>query len=183
MQRSAIVSVYAQEVYTDRVHPGVEAIVKTEGGSEGRAVCTSGISIGTHEVPFNFDASQRFRGKGVQMAVNNVNSIIAPALLGQDASNQLEIDNIMLGLAPDAKDKLGGNAIAAVSAATLKAGAAALGIPLYRHIGGIGAICLPVPGVMIAGGSNRYGGAINNAGGKPSYSIMLCTPYSILCGW
>ena len=173
MSRNTIVSVYAQEVYTDRVHPGVEAIVKTEDGSEGRAVCTSGVSVGTHEAPFCLDGGPRFGGMGVQSAVNNVNSIISPALVGQDASNQFLIDNTILGLAHDAKAKLGGNAIAAVSAAALKAGAESLDIPLYRHIGGIGAVCLPVPGVMIAGGGNRYGGAINNAGGKPSYSIML----------
>jgi enolase len=166
-------SVYAQEVYTDRVHPGVEAIVKTENGSEGRAVCTSGVSIGTHEVPFNFDAGSRFRGKGVMTAVDNANKIIAPALIGKDAANQLVIDNTMLNLVPGAKVKLGGNAIAAISAAVLKAGAAALDIPLYQHIGGAGAMYMPVPGVMIAGGSYRYGGCITSAGGKPSYSIML----------
>jgi enolase len=74
---------------------------------------------------------------------------------------------------PEAKKKLGGNAIAAVSAAVLKAGAAALDIPLYQHIGGIGALYMPVPGVMVAGGSNRYGGGITSGGGKPTYSVML----------
>lgn len=172
MSRTTIVSVYAQEVYTDRHHPGVEAIVKIENGSVGRAVCTSGVSIGTHEVPFNFDA-KRFRGKGVQIAVDNVNKIIAPVLVGMDASRQSAIDNAMLGIVPDAKRKLGGNAIAAVSAAALKAGAAALDIPLYQHIGGSGAMYMPTPGVLTCHGSNRYGGGISSGGGKPTYSIML----------
>ena len=172
MSRTTIVSVYGQEVYTDRGHPGIEAIVKTENGSVGRAVCTSGVSIGTHEVAFNFDA-ERFRGKGVQGAVNNLDKIIAPALIGKDASDQHKIDNIMLNLMPDAKLKLGGNAIAAASAAVLKAGAAALDIPLYQHIGGSGAMYMPTAGVLIAVGSNRYGKPINNAGGKPTYSILL----------
>ncbi len=172
MSRTTIVSVTAQEVYTDRHHPGIEAVVKTENGAVGRAMCTSGVSVGTHEVQFNFDA-KRFRGKGVQAAVHNVNTVIGPALLGMDAANQLAVDAAMLALMPDAKAKLGGNAFASVSAAVLKAGAEALDIPLYRHIGGAGAMVMPVPGVLIATGSTRYGGAIGSAGGKPTYAIML----------
>lgn len=173
MARTTIVSVFAQEVYTDRGHPGVEAIIKTENGSVGRAVCTSGVSIGTHEVSFNFDDSKRFRGKGVRSAVENVVKIIGPAIIGMDAADQLAIDSKMLGIMPDAKLKLGGNAVAAVSAAALKAGAAALDIPLYQHLGGTAAMTMPVPGILVAGGSMRYGGGITNGGGKPSYSIML----------
>ncbi len=173
MSRTTIVSVFAQEVYTDRGHPGVEAIIKTENGSTGRAVCTSGVSIGTHEVDFNFDDSKRFRGKGVRGAVENVIKIIGPAIIGMDASDQLAIDSKMLSLMPDAKIKLGGNAVAAVSAAVLKAGAAALDIPLYQHLGGTSAMTMPVPGILVAGGSMRYGGGITSGGGKPSYSIML----------
>jgi enolase len=173
MSRSTIVQVYAQEIYTDRIHPGVEAIIKTENGSIGRALCTSGISIGTHEVHFSFDPGTRFRGKGVQGAVKNVNTVIADKIKGMDASNQLAIDNALLSIMPNAKENLGGNAIAAVSAAVLKAGAASLDIPLYQHIGGSGAMYMPVPGVMIANGSNRYGGGITPGGGKPTYSIML----------
>jgi enolase len=173
MSRTTITSVRAQEVYTDRGHPGVEAIVRTECGAQGRAVCTSGISIGSHEVAFSFDDSARFFGKGVRGAVENVNKIIGPAIMGMNAAGQLDIDTRLLAIVPDAKHKLGGNAIAAVSAAVLKAGAAALDIPLYQHIGGSGAMTLPVPGILVAGGSQRYGGGITNGGGKPSYSIML----------
>ncbi len=173
MARTTITKVYAQEVYTDRIHPGVEAVVITENGSEGRAMCTSGVSIGTHEIEFQFDDSPRFRGKGVQRAVKNVNEIIGPAIIGMDASRQIEVDQAMLSIMPDAKIKLGGNAVAAVSAAVLKAGAKALDIPLYQHIGGSGAMYLPTPGVLAIGGSERYGGGITPGGGKPSYSIML----------
>ncbi len=172
MSRTTITSVYARQVYTERSHPGVEAVVKTENGSVGCAVCTSGISIGTHEVAFAFDKSTKWRGKGVQGAVDNVNTVIAPAIIGMDASNQAAVDQAMLNLMPDAKVKLGGNAVAAVSAAVLKAGAAALDIPLYRHIGGAGAMYMPVPGVMVAVGSSRYGGSVTPAGDKPTYSIM-----------
>jgi enolase len=108
MARTTITKVYAQEVYTDRIHPGVEAVVRTENGSEGRAVCTSGVSIGTHEIAFRFDPGPRFRGKGVQGAVDNVNQVIGPAILGMDASNQLAVDQAMLSIMPDAKLKLGG---------------------------------------------------------------------------
>jgi len=173
MSRTTIVSVYAQEVYTDRIHPGVEAVVITENGATGRALCTSGVSIGTHEIAFNFDGGRRFRGKGVRGAVENVNKVIAPAVIGMDAGNQIAVDNAMLNIMPDVKVKLGGNAVAAVSAAVLKAGAAALDIPLYQHIGGCGAMYMPVPGISVASGSLRYGGGISPAGGKPTYAIML----------
>ena len=172
MSGTAIVSVKARQVYTNRGNPGVEAIVKTENGAEGRAMCTSGISIGTHEIDFSFDSGPKFRGKGVMRAVNNVNELIGPALIGMDAANQMAVDHAMLSLMPDAKLHLGGNATAAVSAAVLKAGANALGIPLYRHIGGANAMYLPVPGVAMAAGHERYGGGITTPGGKPTMSCM-----------
>lgn len=158
MANSAIKEIKARQVFTKRGHPGVEAIVTTEGGAQGRAVCTAGISVGTHEVKFNYDGGKKWGGKGVQKAVENVESIIAPALLGLDSANQFLIDHTMLDLCPDAKIKLGGNAIAAVSAACLKAGANSLGIPLYKHIGGTNAMYLPVPGVQAYNGHDRYGG-------------------------
>ena len=172
MSATTIVSITARQVYTNRGKPGVEAIVKTENGAVGRGMCTSGISVGTHEVDFTFDGGKMFGGRGVQNAVDNVEKIIAPALIGMDAANQAAIDRAMLSICPDAKQKIGGNAIAAVSAATLKAGARALGIPLYRHIGGAGAMYLPVPGVAMAAGHMRYGGGITTPGGKPTMSIM-----------
>ena len=167
-----IKSVRARQVYTNRGNPGVEALVTTENGATGRAMCTSGVSMGSHEVEFTFDGGPRFRGKGVMKAVNNVNEVIAPVLTGMDAARQAEIDNALLSIMPDAKIKLGGNAVAAVSAAVLKAGANALGIPLYRHIGGANAMYLPVPGVAMAAGHDRYGGGITTPGGKPTMSVM-----------
>lgn len=172
MSGTTIVSVKARQVYTNRGNPGVEAVVTTENGAVGRAMCTYGVSIGTHEVDFTFDGGEKFRGKGVMRAVNNVNDVIAPVLVGMDAANQSAVDNAMLAIMPDAKLHLGGNATAAVSAATLKAGAAALGIPLYRHIGGAGAMYLPVPGVAMVAGHDRYGGGITTPGGKPTMSCM-----------
>ena len=172
MAGTTIKAVRARQVYALRGFPGVEAIVTTENGAEGRAICTSGISIGTHEIQFSFDGGNKFRGKGVQGAADNVNKVIAPALIGVDAADQLAVDNAMLSIMPDAKIKLGGNATAAVSAAALKAGAAALGIPLYQHIGGANAMFLPVPGVGMTAGHERYGGGITTPGTKPSMSVM-----------
>ena len=166
-----IVSVVAREVYSMRGHPGVEATVVTANGAEGIAVCTAGVSVGTKEIPFAYDGGARWRGKGVMRAVNGVNEIIAPMLKGMDASKQIEIDNAMLSYQGNGKAVFGGNATAAVSAATLKAGAKALGIPLYEHIGGARAYTLPVAGIIALGGSDRYA-PNTRSGGKPSYSFM-----------
>ena len=172
MSGTIIRSVRARQVYTNRGMPGVEAVVTTENGATGVAMCTSGVSVGSHEVAFTYDGGEKFRGKGVLGAVRNVNEVIAPALAGLDAANQSEVDRAMLGIVPDAKIRLGGNAVAAVSAAVLKAGAEALGIPLYRHIGGASAMYLPVPGVGMVAGDRRYGGGITTPGGKPTMSVM-----------
>ena len=116
MAGTEIRSITARQVYTNRGNPGVEAVVTTENGATGRAMCTSGISIGTHEIHFDFDGGERFRGKGVLGAVRNVNEIIAPALKGLDAANQRLIDRTMLDIVPDAKAKLGGRGGAGHSA-------------------------------------------------------------------
>lgn len=184
MKKRNIQSVWAHQIYTKRGHPGVEVIVRTEGGQIGRAECTAGLSVGSHEVQFTYDGGTAFRGKGVQNACDKVNEIIAPKLIGLDASDQKLIDQTMLDIMPNAKVKLGGNGIAATSAAVMKAGAAALDIPLYQHIGGIGAAVLPVPGVNVVTGELRYGGdqsyrsgntvyiGSQHGSGKPSYTVM-----------
>lgn len=172
MWGTAITSVKARQVYTNRGKPGVEVVVTTENGAAGRAMCTSGISIGTHEVDFTFDGGIKFGGKGVTQVAKRVEDMIAPAIIGMDSANQAEVDAAILAICPDAKIKLGGNAIAATSAAVLKAGAEALGIPLYRHIGGANAMYLPVPGVAMVAGDDRYGGGITTPGGKPTMSVM-----------
>jgi len=169
---SKIKSVHARQIFSDRGHPGIEAAVTTEEGKTGTAIATAGVSIGKYEVQFVYDGGERWAGMGVQKAIDNVNTVIAPAIKGMDATRQREIDETMLKLdgTPN-KTKLGGNATASVSAAALKAGAASLEIPLYQHIGGVNACILPVVGVVCVVGSEKYGGG-KRSGGKPSYAFM-----------
>ncbi len=168
MARTTIKSVTARQIMSMRGHPSVEATVVTENGSVGVAECTAGLSIGTHEIPFAYDGGEKWRGKGVMRAVRAVKELIAPAIMGMDASRQIEVDAVMLKIG---KDLLGGNATGAVSAAVLKAGAVALDVPLYQHIGGVNAFTLPVPGVGCLNNTRRYGWAIRS-GDKPSQSFM-----------
>ncbi len=171
-KKSRIEAIRARQVFTWRGHPGIETTVTTVNGATGVAAVTAGLSVGDYEVQFAYDGGNRWAGRGVQRAVDNVNNVIAPALIGQDASHQIEIDRIMLELdgTPD-RSRLGGNAIASVSAAVLKAAANSLEIPLYAHIGGVNACVLPVPGAGLMNGARRYGGG-ERAGDKPSYSMM-----------
>lgn len=187
MSKHEIVSVKAMQVFTWRFHPGVEVVVNTKGGAEGRAVCTAGISIGSHEVKFAYDGGAKWGGMGVEGAVRAVEEIIAPAIIGMNASDQYAVDSAILAICDNAKEILGGNAIAAVSAAVLKAGAASLGIPLYYHVGGTNAMYLPVPGVPAAAGHERYGGGVTTPDPKPTYSFMCHGFQSFAeasyCGW
>ena len=167
MKGTTIVKVFGRQVYSDRGHPGIMAYVETENGASGSAVCTAGVSVGTHEIPFAYDGGSKFLGLGTTVAAKAIDELIAPAIIGLDAANQQSVDQAMLDIG---KDVLGGNATAAVSAATLKAGAAALGIPLYRHIGGSRAVTLPVAGVGYFSGKRRYNeGPVTN---KPSHSFL-----------
>jgi len=169
---SKIKSIIAREVYSMRGHPGIETVVRTEDGALGRAQVTAGLSVGKHEVKFVYDGGKRFGGRGMLKAVENVNKVIAPALKGMDVTEQRAIDETMIKLdgTPD-KSRLGGNAIASVSAAVLKAAANSLGLPLYKYIGGVNACILPVPCGGGFSGSRRYGGG-ERAGGKPSHSFV-----------
>jgi enolase len=169
---SIIESITAREIFSGRGHPSIEATVITENGSIGVAEATAGLSVGEHEVQFAYDGGEKWGGRGVLKAVGFVNDIIGPALKGLDAADQSSIDRIMLVLngTPN-KARLGGNTTASVSAAALKAGAASLGIPLYRHIGGIGVCTLPTPGVGILNTIVGYGGKAIR-GDKPSYAFM-----------
>ncbi|MGL5514632.1 MAG: enolase C-terminal domain-like protein [Sporomusa sp.] len=168
MSRTTITSITAREAYSDRGLPAITVTVKTENGAVGQALCSGGISVGTHEIEFAYDGGAKWGGKGVKRAVYNVNNLIAPKLIGMDTRNQSNCDSVMLAIG---KGILGGNATAAVSTAILNAGAAALDIPLYEHIGGIRGFTLPVPGCLTASGSTRYGGSVH-AGYKPSYSFV-----------
>lgn len=170
---TTITAVTARQIFSDRGHPGVECTVTTENGAKGVAIVTAGVSVGEFEVQFAYDGGKKWGGRGVQKAVRHVVDIIGPAVIGMDASDQLAVDDVIIKTdGTPTKTKLGGNATAAVSAATLFAGAASLGIPLYQHIGGVHACRLPTPGVITLVGSNRYGGG-QRSGGKPSYS-MIC---------
>ena len=174
---SLIASVKARQIHSDRGHPGVEVRVTTRNGATGVAVATAGVSVGVHEVQFAYDGGTRWGGKGVLKAVEKVDTLIAPAIMGLDASNQTLVDDAIIALDPSPmKTNIGGNATAATSAAVLRAGAASLGIPLYQHIGGVNAVRLPVAGTIAMVGSDRYGGGGSESGGKPSYSF-LCYGY------
>jgi enolase len=172
MKNSLIESVTAREIFSGRGHPSVEATVITANGAIGIAEATAGLSVGEHEVQFAYDGGERWGGLGVQKAVRFVNGLIAPALKGVDATDQRKVDMVMLELdGTTNKAKLGGNTTASVSAATLKAGAASLGIPLYQHIGGTAACLIPTPGVGILNTIAGYGGKTIH-GDKPSYAFM-----------
>ncbi|MEW6105191.1 MAG: phosphopyruvate hydratase [Bacillota bacterium] len=154
---TTIVDVYAREILDSRGNPTVEAEVTLADGTVGRAAVPSGASTGTHEALELRDSDEkRYLGKGVQRAVENVNETIGPELEGMDATEQMEIDNIMLELdgTPN-KEKLGANAILAVSLACAKAAAESLGLPLYRYIGGTAAHVLPVPLMNILNGGKH----------------------------
>ena len=144
----------AREVLDSRGNPTVEAEVQLEGGAVGRAAVPSGASTGTHEALELRDGDEkRYLGRGVLQAVGNVNQIVAPALLGQDASQQQVVDSLLLELDGTAnKAKLGANAILAVSLAVARAAADHFQVPLYRYVGGIGARTLPVPLMNILNG-------------------------------
>lgn len=167
MSGTTIVGVDARQVFSDRGYIGVEAKITTQSGVQQRAFCTGGMSMGSHEVVFNYDGGTKWGGKGVQCAVDAIKEKIAPLIMGMDAADQQAVDAKMLEVG---KAVLGGNAVGAVSAAVLKAGAAALGIPLYRHIGGARAVTLPVPGVGFMNGKARYGGGAETD--KPTYTFV-----------
>jgi enolase len=165
-----IKSVFARSVFA-RTAQGVETTVVTDDGALGVAVAVAGVSVGKHEVQFTYDGGERWGGKGMLKAIGNIENVIGPAIKGMDVTKQRAVDEVILKLdgTPN-KARLGGNAMASVSAAVLKAAAANLGIPLYQHIGGVNACILPVPGSGAFGGSNRYGGG-KRSGGKPSVTF------------
>ena len=149
-----IVDVYAREILDSRGNPTVEAEVTLADGSVGRAAVPSGASTGSYEALELRDGDKyRYGGKGVKKAVANINDAIGPELEGFDATEQMELDNLMIELdgTPN-KEKLGANAILAVSLACAKATAESLGLPLYRYIGGTFAHVLPVPLMNILNG-------------------------------
>jgi enolase len=149
-----IADIHAREVLDSRGNPTVEAQITLADGTTGRAIVPSGASTGEHEaVELRDGDDQRFLGKGVLKAVENVNGEIADALANFDASDQRGLDQKMIELdGTENKGRLGANAILAVSMAAARASAAALGLPLYRYLGGAAANTLPVPMMNILNG-------------------------------
>src|SRR5947209_8973753 len=151
---STIVDIQAREIIDSRGNPTVEVDVILTGGAVGRAAEPSGASTGEHEaIELRDGDKKRFLGKGVSKAVKNVTDRILPALEGVDALDQLTVDKIMLDLdGTETKSKLGANAILAVSLGTAKAAAEALGLPLFKYLGGPNAKVLPVPMANVING-------------------------------
>ncbi|MGD8791233.1 MAG: phosphopyruvate hydratase [Anaerolineae bacterium] len=157
MTTTLIEEIIGREILDSRGNPTVEVQVHLECGSMGRAAVPSGASTGVHEaVELRDGDPERYNGKGVQQAVDNVNEIIAEELWGFDALDQALIDEFLIELdgTPN-KGKLGANAILGVSLATAKAAADAQGLPLYRYIGGVSARTLPVPMMNILNGGKH----------------------------
>ncbi|MCI0392371.1 MAG: phosphopyruvate hydratase [Acidobacteria bacterium] len=151
---SIIEQVHAREILDSRGNPTVEAEVLLESGAVGRAAVPSGASRGENEAVELRDGDRvRYDGKGVRHAVENINKIIANAIIGMEAFSQTKIDQRLIDLddTPN-KSKLGANAVLAVSLATVRASAADLEIPLYRYIGGANARTLPVPLMNVING-------------------------------
>ena len=176
-----ISAVYAREILDSRGNPTVEVEVWLDDGSMGRAAVPSGASTGAYEAVELRDGDKaRYMGKGVSKAVDNVNDIIAEALIGLDPIRQVEIDNMLIRLdgTPN-KGNLGANAILGVSMAVAKAAAASVDVPLYMYLGGVNAKELPVPMMNILNGGAH---ADNNVDiqefmampvGAPSFSEAL----------
>ncbi len=151
---SVIRSILAREILDSRGNPTIEAEVLADGNIRGRAAVPSGASTGAHEAIELRDGDKlRYLGKGVLRAVENVNNIISPALVGEDVFQQRRIDQILINLdgSPN-KMRLGANATLAVSMATARAASQALNQPLYRYLGGCNACILPVPMMNILNG-------------------------------
>lgn len=173
--------IIAREILDSRGNPTIEVDVILEDGTYGRAAVPSGASTGTLEaIELRDGDKKRYLGKGVQKAVQNVNEIIADQLIGHSPFDQVKIDNMLINIdGTDNKGNLGANAILGVSLAVAKAAANALGMPLYRYIGGVNAKVLPVPMMNIINGGKH---ADNNVDfqefmimpvGAPSFSEAL----------
>jgi len=149
-----IVEIHAREILDSRGNPTIEVEVRTVSGAFGRAAVPSGASTGEHEALELRDGDKsRYSGKGVEKAVENVNNIIAPAIVGMSVTDQVGIDKTMIALdGTPTKSKLGANAILGASLAVAKAAAEAAELPLYKYVGGANAHLLPTPMMNILNG-------------------------------
>src|SRR5688572_19332487 len=154
---TAIINIIGRQILDSRGNPTVEVDVILEDGTRGRAAVPSGASTGEHEAVELRDGDKKvYVGRGVTKAVDNVNSKIAPELIGLDPRDQEAIDALMIELdATPNKAKLGANAVLGVSMAVAKAAAKASGLPLYRYLGGPAARVLPVPMMNILNGGKH----------------------------
>jgi enolase len=158
-----IIDVYAREVMDSRGNPTIEVEVETESGAFGRAIVPSGASTGEREaLELRDNDKSRFLGKGVLKAVENVNEVIAEAIIGMDVTDQNGIDRLMIELdGTHDKSKLGANAILGVSMAVARAAADYYGLPLYKYLGGFNAKVLPVPMMNVINGGAHSDAAID----------------------
>ena len=152
-----IAKIHGREILDSRGNPTVEVDVTLECGIIGRASVPSGASTGENEaLELRDNDEKRYNGKGVSQAVENINKLIAPALIGMPSLNQIDIDRCMISLdGTPTKAKLGANAILGVSLAVAKAAANYLGVPLYRYIGGVDTYVMPVPMMNIINGGSH----------------------------
>jgi enolase 1/2/3 len=177
---TTITGIHAREILDSRGNPTVEAEVTLGGGGFGRAIVPSGASTGALEAVELRDGGDRYGGMGVLRAVANVNDTIAPRLIGHDALAQEAVDQVMLDLdgTPN-KAGLGANAVLAVSLATARAAASAVGMPTYRYLGGTSARTLPTPCFNVVNGGAHAANSIDTQefmivpGGLPSFSEAL----------
>ena len=159
---SLIEEVYARQIFDSRGNPTIEVDIITETGAMGRAAVPSGASTGVHEAVELRDGGADYMGKGVLKAIENVNHIIAPEIIGFEVTEQALLDKIMIELdGTENKSKLGANAILGVSMAIAKAAANELGMPLYRYIGGVNANTLPVPMMNIINGGSHADNSVD----------------------
>ena len=154
MDKLRIESVVGREVLDSRGNPTVEAVVRLQGGAAGRGISPSGASTGAHEaLELRDNKPERYGGKGVSLAVGQVNTAIQDAVAGMNAADTAAVDGAMLAAdGTEDKSKLGANAILAVSIACARAAAKALKLPLYRFLGGKAGHCLPVPMMNVLNG-------------------------------
>ncbi len=176
----AIETIRAREILDSRGNPTLEVEVILEDGAFGRAAVPSGASTGTHEALELRDNDERYLGKGVRQAIENIQEHILPALEGVDAMNQREVDETLIALdGTENKSRLGANTILGVSLAVAHAAADHLGVPLYRYIGGVDAHVLPVPLMNIVNGGKHAEGAADFQefmivpAGAPSFAEAL----------
>ncbi len=162
MTRDAITRVRAREVYNARGNPALAVEILTERGILVEASAPSGVSVSSHEAVEVLDGGPRLRGKGALKAAANVEGEIASALIGNDARRQNELDALLVALdGTPQKSRLGGNALTAVSLALAKAGAASLGLDVWRYLGGTQANAIPVPCINMLSGSKTAGNALD----------------------